>query len=238
MSVATAVADEVHNPCEIRYRGTSLRSAIGIVSVWFEQRRLVGIALGVLAALAIGVVLMAGFVVRELQTQEPILPMRLFSRRTFSAASATAFFMTGCFSVGHPWSRSSFSWDSATRRSIPDGACCRGPLRRCRGPLAGALPDRIGRRSLADGPAIRPLSAHTSRAPRLSASTAPGRRSKSLAARQSLALSKRWRAAACTEHLRISHAAFVTPLHSPVHLAQSISSLDQLSRARIEVDQA
>ena len=28
---------------------------------------------------------------------------------------------------------------------------------------------------------------------------------------------------------------FVTPLHSPLHLAKSISSLDQLSRGRVEV---
>src|SRR5690349_17010366 len=28
---------------------------------------------------------------------------------------------------------------------------------------------------------------------------------------------------------------FVTPLHSPVHLAKSLSTLDQLSRGRIEV---
>ncbi|GAA3808928.1 LLM class flavin-dependent oxidoreductase [Streptomyces chiangmaiensis] len=42
-------------------------------------------------------------------------------------------------------------------------------------------------------------------------------------------------AAACTEHLRLGCAVFVSTLHSPVHLAKSISSLDQLSRGRIEV---
>ena len=42
-------------------------------------------------------------------------------------------------------------------------------------------------------------------------------------------------AAACTGRLRLGCAVFVTPLHSPLHLAKSISSLDQLSRGRVEV---
>src|SRR5215469_2444019 len=42
-------------------------------------------------------------------------------------------------------------------------------------------------------------------------------------------------AAACTERLRLGCAVFVSPLHNPVHLAKGISTLDQLSRGRIEV---
>lgn len=42
-------------------------------------------------------------------------------------------------------------------------------------------------------------------------------------------------AAACTERLRLGCAVFVSPLHSPVHLAKSLSTLDQISRGRIEV---
>jgi alkanesulfonate monooxygenase SsuD/methylene tetrahydromethanopterin reductase-like flavin-dependent oxidoreductase (luciferase family) len=42
-------------------------------------------------------------------------------------------------------------------------------------------------------------------------------------------------AAACTERLRLGCVVFVSTLHSPVHLAKSISSLDQISRGRIEV---
>lgn len=42
-------------------------------------------------------------------------------------------------------------------------------------------------------------------------------------------------AAACTERLRLGCAVFVTPLHSPVHLAKSLSTLDQLSGGRVEV---
>jgi probable F420-dependent oxidoreductase len=42
-------------------------------------------------------------------------------------------------------------------------------------------------------------------------------------------------AAACTERIRLGCAVFVTTLHSPVHLAKSVSTLDQLSRGRIDV---
>lgn len=42
-------------------------------------------------------------------------------------------------------------------------------------------------------------------------------------------------AAACTHRLRLGCAVFVSTLHSPVHLAKSLSTLDQLSRGRIEI---
>jgi probable F420-dependent oxidoreductase len=42
-------------------------------------------------------------------------------------------------------------------------------------------------------------------------------------------------AAACTQRLRLGCAVFVFPLHNPVHLAKSLSTLDQLSRGRVEV---
>ncbi len=42
-------------------------------------------------------------------------------------------------------------------------------------------------------------------------------------------------AAACTKRLRLGCAVFVSTLHSPVHLAKSLSTLDQLSRGRIEI---
>ena len=42
-------------------------------------------------------------------------------------------------------------------------------------------------------------------------------------------------AAACTERIRLGCAVFVTPLHSPVHLAKDLSTLDQLSRGRVEI---
>jgi probable F420-dependent oxidoreductase len=42
-------------------------------------------------------------------------------------------------------------------------------------------------------------------------------------------------AAACTEHLRLGCAVYVTPLHNPVQLAKSLSTLDQLSGGRLEI---
>ena len=42
-------------------------------------------------------------------------------------------------------------------------------------------------------------------------------------------------AAACTRRLRLGCVVFVSTLYSPVHLAKSLSSLDQLSRGRIEI---
>jgi probable F420-dependent oxidoreductase len=42
-------------------------------------------------------------------------------------------------------------------------------------------------------------------------------------------------AAACTRRLRLGCAVFVLPLHNPLHLAKAISSLDCLSRGRVEV---
>src|SRR6266566_6132740 len=42
-------------------------------------------------------------------------------------------------------------------------------------------------------------------------------------------------AAACTQRLRLGCVVFVSTLYSPVHLARSLSTLDQLSRGRIEI---
>ena len=42
-------------------------------------------------------------------------------------------------------------------------------------------------------------------------------------------------AAACSRRLRLGCVVLVSTLHSPVHLAKSLSTLDQLSRGRIEI---
>jgi probable F420-dependent oxidoreductase len=42
-------------------------------------------------------------------------------------------------------------------------------------------------------------------------------------------------AAACTQRLRLGCVVFVSTLYSPVHLAKSLSTLDQLSRGRLEI---
>jgi probable F420-dependent oxidoreductase len=42
-------------------------------------------------------------------------------------------------------------------------------------------------------------------------------------------------AAACTQRLRLGCAIFVSTVHSPVHLARSLATLDQLSGGRVDV---
>jgi probable F420-dependent oxidoreductase len=42
-------------------------------------------------------------------------------------------------------------------------------------------------------------------------------------------------AAACTERMRLGCAVLITSLHSPVHLAKNLSTLDQISRGRLDV---
>ncbi len=42
-------------------------------------------------------------------------------------------------------------------------------------------------------------------------------------------------AAACTQRLRVGCAVFVSTLHSPAHLANSLATLDQLSGGRLEI---
>ncbi|WP_067674836.1 LLM class flavin-dependent oxidoreductase [Nocardia miyunensis] len=42
-------------------------------------------------------------------------------------------------------------------------------------------------------------------------------------------------AAACTSRIGLGCSVFVSTLHNPVHLARSLSTLDQLSRGRVEV---
>src|SRR5262252_1105910 len=42
-------------------------------------------------------------------------------------------------------------------------------------------------------------------------------------------------AAACTRRMRLGCVVFVSTVHSPVHLAKSLSTLDQLSRGRLEI---
>ena len=102
-----------------------------------------------LLTLGVGVVLMAGFVLWELRTQDPMLPMRLFAGRTFSAGNATAFFMTGSLFGGAFLVTQFFQLGlgysplETGMRLLPWTAT---PL--VVAPIAGALSDRIGRRPL------------------------------------------------------------------------------------------
>jgi EmrB/QacA subfamily drug resistance transporter len=105
-----------------------------------------------LTTLGIGIVLLACFVGWERRVREPMLPMRLFRSRTFSAAGATAFFMSGTvtasvflvaqyfqLALGYPPLE-------AGLRMMPWTAT---PL--FFAPLGGALSDRVGRRPLMVG---------------------------------------------------------------------------------------
>jgi MFS family permease len=99
------------------------------------------------APLAVGVLLMAGFVVWELRAPEPMLPMRLFRSVGFSAANATGFFQAGAVFGGIFLTSQYFQLALAQSpvatglRLLPwTGA----PL--LVAPLAGTMSDRIGRR--------------------------------------------------------------------------------------------
>ncbi len=101
----------------------------------------------IIAALSVGILLIAGFVAWEGRALEPMLPLRLFRSPTFVAANATGFLMTGAplsaaflasqyfqFVLGYsPW--------GTGLRFLPWTAT---PI--LVAPTAGALSDRIGQR--------------------------------------------------------------------------------------------
>jgi EmrB/QacA subfamily drug resistance transporter len=101
------------------------------------------------AGLAAGAVLLAGFVARERRAAEPMLPLRLFRVRAFSAANVTAFLMSGAiFSAAFLTSQYfqlglGYSPLATGLRLLPWTAT---PM--FVAPAAGALADRIGARPL------------------------------------------------------------------------------------------
>jgi EmrB/QacA subfamily drug resistance transporter len=98
-------------------------------------------------SLALGVVLLGGFVAWERRAPEPMLPLRLFSNRTFAAANTTGFLMTGAlfgaaFLVAQYFQLGlGFSPLATGVRLLPWTAA---PI--LVAPATGALSDRIGRR--------------------------------------------------------------------------------------------
>jgi EmrB/QacA subfamily drug resistance transporter len=103
----------------------------------------------VVVGLAVGVVLLSGFVAWESRTREPMLPMRLFRNRSFAAANASGFLMSASL-IPAAFLISQYiqmvqgaSPMVAGLRFLPMTAT---PL--LVAPLAGMLSDRIGQRPL------------------------------------------------------------------------------------------
>lgn len=124
----------------------------GAVGIVLGLVRATGLGWGnpeTVVSLGLGLVFMAGFVGWELRVGEPMLPMRLFRSRTFSAANATGFFMTGAqfaaaFLIAQYFQLAlGYSPLETGLRILPWSAT---PL--VVAPLAGALSDRLGRRPL------------------------------------------------------------------------------------------
>jgi EmrB/QacA subfamily drug resistance transporter len=102
-----------------------------------------------IAALAGGVALLAGFVLRERSAAEPMLPLRLFRVRAFAAANLTSFFMSGAIFSAAFLTAQYFQLGLGNSplgtglRLLPWTAT---PM--VVAPLAGALADRVGSRPL------------------------------------------------------------------------------------------
>jgi EmrB/QacA subfamily drug resistance transporter len=103
----------------------------------------------IVAALAVGAVLLAAFVLWERRTREPMLPMRFFEDRAFSAANAASLFMYfGMFGsifllTQFFQTAQGYSPLEAGLRVLPWTAM---PM--IVAPISGALSDRIGGRPL------------------------------------------------------------------------------------------
>jgi EmrB/QacA subfamily drug resistance transporter len=104
----------------------------------------------VLASLIIGATALAAFVVQEKRTRVPMLPPRLFAGRTFSAASASTFLQSACL-FGAVFFMAQFQQVGLGQGPLDAGL----RLLPWTGtvfviaPLAGALANRIGERTLA-----------------------------------------------------------------------------------------
>ncbi len=106
----------------------------------------------VLAALSVGILLIAGFIVWELRAREPMLPMRFFRSRAFSAGNAAIFFTfaslfgTVFFYAQLLQTALGYGPLGAGLRLLPYTATFMTVA-----PIAGALADRIGERPLLVG---------------------------------------------------------------------------------------
>jgi EmrB/QacA subfamily drug resistance transporter len=106
----------------------------------------------VVAAVALGAVLLAAFVVWELRSREPMLPMRFFRSRAFSAGNAGVFFLFASL-FGAVFFLAQFL-QTGLGNSPLEAALRLGPWTGTLfvvAPIAGALADRVGERPLLVG---------------------------------------------------------------------------------------
>src|ERR1051326_4105671 len=131
--------------------GLVLASASALAGVWGLSRANVAgwTSLEVVAALAAGLLLGVAFVGWQLRTHEPMIPMRLFSSRAFSAANAACFLFTGAlygalfFNAQFLQTAQGYTPLAAGLRLLPWTATLF-----VFAPLAGRLVNRLGERPL------------------------------------------------------------------------------------------
>lgn len=122
-------------------------AAVGIILGLVRAPDLGWTSAQTIVSLGLGLLLLLGFVLWELRTPSPTIPMRFFRSPTFSAANVTSFFMLGALSAGAFLVAQYFqiargeSPFVAGLHVLPWTAT---PL--FVAPLAGALSDRLGRR--------------------------------------------------------------------------------------------
>jgi EmrB/QacA subfamily drug resistance transporter len=150
--LARARIDESFGPkAALDRTGLLLASAAALAAVWgLSRANLAGwTSLEVLAALTAGLVLGVAFVGWELRTRQPMIPMRLFASRKFSAANAACFLFTGAlygalfFNAQFLQTAQGYSPLAAGLRLLPWTATLF-----IFAPLAGRLVNRTGERPL------------------------------------------------------------------------------------------
>jgi EmrB/QacA subfamily drug resistance transporter len=152
--VLARVPDSYGPAARIDLRGLVLGAAAALGLVWGLVR---GNSAGwgspeVLAAMIAGAAFTVAFVLAELRTASPMLPMRLFRSRAFSAGNATIFFLNAAL-TGGVYLMAQFLQVGLGHRPLAAGLGLLpwGIAPFLIGPRAGALVDRIGERPLIAG---------------------------------------------------------------------------------------
>jgi EmrB/QacA subfamily drug resistance transporter len=149
--VLARVPESFGPPAGFDFRGLALVSGAALGLVWGLVR---GNAAGwgsaeVISPLVGGAALAVGFVVAELRAPAPMLPMRLFRSRAFSAGNAVIFFLNAAL-TGGVYLMAQFQQVALGHRPLAAGLGMLpwGIAPFLIGPRAGAIVDRIGERPL------------------------------------------------------------------------------------------